>query len=467
MAKLKKTTLYVQGMHCPSCDILINDKFREEGNVVDVKPNFNKQKVEVFYTGHLNREILNKKIKQFGYEIVDGRLLIIGRETFGKRIGEVLGIGAILLILYLIAKELSLIPAFNFIGNLSLLTIFVIGLVASTSTCMATSGALFLSTINRSRVIPSPSTSLRTGSVEESEKKISLLTSFGRNDIDKAILFNSGRIASYSAFGFLAGLVGQALITNLKFGPFLTLLAAVFMILLGLDMAKIVSLGTIIPSGLNKAIFEKLEHKLMKYPRKAPFFLGAITYFLPCGFTQAVQVYALGLASPLQSALTMMIFALGTMPALLLIGVMSTFTKSTFYSYFIKTMGVLVFVIGFFYLSNFTSLYGININPFSKNGNSGGMSASLENGVQTINMKVVTSGYIPNYFTVKNGIPVKWKIQGENVFGCQAYFVVPKLGVQKTLEQGENLIEFTPTETGFINFSCGMGMYRGRIEVID
>ena len=298
-------------------------------------------------------------------------------------------------------------------------------------------------------------------------KKISPLTSFGRNDIDKAILFNSGRIASYSAFGFLAGLVGQALITNLKFGPFLTLLAAVFMILLGLDMAKIVSLGTIIPSGLNKAIFEKLEHKLMKYPRKAPFFLGAITYFLPCGFTQAVQVYALGLASPLQSALTMMIFALGTMPALLLIGVMSTFTKSTFYSYFIKTMGVLVFVIGFFYLSNFTSLYGININPFSKNGNSGGMSASLENGVQTINMKVVTSGYIPNYFTVKNGIPVKWKIQGENVFGCQAYFVVPKLGVQKTLEQGENLIKFTPTETGFINFSCGMGMYRGRIEVID
>ncbi|MFH0979332.1 MAG: sulfite exporter TauE/SafE family protein [Candidatus Roizmanbacteria bacterium] len=438
MAKLKKTTLYVQGMHCPSCDVLINDKFREEGNVVDVKPDFKKQKVEVFYTGHLNREILNNKIKQFGYEIIDGHLLIIGREPLGKRIGEVLGIGAILLILYLIAKELSLIPTFNFTGNLSLLTIFIIGLVASTSTCMATSGALFLSTVGKNR-----------------------------DNFSQSIFFNAGRIASYSAFGFLAGLVGQALITNLKFGPFLTLLAAIFMILLGLDMAKIVSLGSIIPSGLNKTIFEKLEHKLMKYPRKAPFFLGAITYLLPCGFTQAVQVYALGLGSPVQSALTMMIFALGTMPALLLIGVMSTFTKSTFYSYFIKTMGVLVFVIGFIYFSNFTSLYGININPFINNGSGGGMSATSENGVQTINMKVVTSGYVPNYFVVKKGIPVKWKIQGENVFGCQAYFVVPKLGVQRTLEQGENLIEFTPTETGFINFSCGMGMYRGRIEVIE
>ena len=435
MAKIKKITLYVDGMHCPSCEVLMNDKFREEGNVVDVKPDFKKQKVEVFYTGHLNREILNNKIKKFGYEIVESQ--IRETETLWKRIGEALGIGAIILILYLIAEELSLIPSFNFTGNLSLLTIFVIGLVASTSTCMATSGALYLSLVNRS----------------------------GSN-LSKALFFNAGRILSYTAFGFLAGLLGQALITNLKFGPFLTLLAAIFMLLLGLDMAKIVSIGSIIPSGLNKSIFENLEHKLMRYPRKAPFFLGAITYFLPCGFTQAVQVYALGLASPVESAITMMIFAVGTTPALLLVGGLSAFTKSSFYSYFMKTMGVLVFIIGFIYFSNFISLYGININPFIKNGQRNGMASSVEGGVQTINMRVVTSGYVPNYFTVKKGIPVKWKIQGENVFGCQAYFIVPKLGIQKTIELGENLIEFTPTETGFINFSCGMGMYRGRIEVI-
>lgn len=437
MAKLKKVTLYVNGMHCPSCDVLINDKFREAGNVVDVKPDFKKQKVVVFYTGQLDKTLLNNKIKQFGYEIVEGQIVEI--ESFGKRFFEALGIGLIILILYLIAKELDLIPSFNFTGNLSLLTIFFIGLVASTSTCMATSGALFLSLTNK------------TGS-----------------NLSKAIFFNTGRIVSYGIFGLLAGLIGQTLIANLKFGPFLTLLAAVFMILLGLDMAKILSIGKIIPSGLNKKIFENLEHKLMRYPRKAPFFLGALTYILPCGFTQAVQVYALGLGSPVQSALIMMIFAIGTTPALILVGGLSSFTKSGFYNYFMKTMGVLVFVIGFMYFSNFLSLYGININPLSLDTLRGVSSlASVKNGAQEINMKVVGSGYTPNYFKVKKGIPVKWNIEGVNVFGCQAYLVAPKLGIQKTIQPGIQTIEFTPDETGFLNFSCGMGMYRGRIEVVD
>ena len=194
--------------------------------------------------------------------------------------------------------------------------------------------------------------------------------------------------------------------------------------------------------------------------------MGAITYFLPCGFTQAVQVYALGQASPMQSALTMMIFALGTTPALLLVGSLGSFTKSGFYNYFMKTMGVIVFMIGFLYFSNFLTLYGININPINGGGFGSSKTATIENGVQIIEMTVNYNGYSPNSFTVRKGIPVKWKIQGVNVFGCQAYFVAPKLGIQQVFAEGVNLIEFTPQEVGPINFSCGMGMYRGRINVI-
>jgi len=89
------------------------------------------------------------------------------------------------------------------------------------------------------------------------------------------------------------------------------------------------------------------------------------------------------------------------------------------------------------------------------------------NGKQIINMDVVSSGYIPNYFSVKKGVPVKWIVNGKNVFGCQGYFVVPQLNISKALSEGENIFEFTPKDLGFINFSCGMGMYRGRIEVRD
>ncbi len=428
----------MKGMHCPSCEILMEDKFKEASNIKEVKADFRTQKVEVQYTGKIHTDILNAKIKSYGYEIVEARSLKfeVEKEPLIKRLTDVGVIAIILFILYAIAQEAKLIPDINLAGNLNYLSVFILGLVASTSTCMATSGALFLATVGKSH-----------------------------KNIIPAVSFNLGRVLSYGIFGFLAGLVGSVLITNLKIGSALTLFISLFMVLLGLDMARVISLGSVIPSGLTKSLFERLEHRLIKHPKKTAFFLGAITYLLPCGFTQTVQVYALGLASPVQSALTMMTFALGTVPALLLVGGLGSFTQSKYYPYFMKVIGVLVFVIGISYFSNFLSLYGIQINLFSASAQSDSTISKMQNGYQVVRMTVNRNGYNPNVFSLKKGIPVKWVINGENVFGCQGYLVVPKLGIQKTLAYGENTIEFTPEKEGTINFSCGMGMYRGRFVV--
>jgi len=437
MAKLKKCTLYIKGMHCPSCEILITDKFKEMSNVTAVKSNFQKQEAEVYFSGHLDQETINKNIKPFGYEIRDRQDKSFNEEPMSKKIIEASLITVGLILIYLIVKEINIIPSINITGNLNWLTVLFLGLVASVSTCMATSGALFLSTIGKKT-----------------------------NNLKQAVYFSLGRIISYSIFGFLAGLVGSVIITNFKFGSGLTLLAAIFMILLSLDMLHILSFSSIVPFGVSSNVFRKLEHLLIKDPHKSAFFLGMITYFLPCGFTQATQVYALGLASPWQSALTMAIFALGTAPAIIFIGSLRGLLKSTFYQYFMKTVAVGVLILGVYYASNFLSIYGINIG-FSQNINRIGTNVTIENGKQIINMDVISGGYSPNQFTIKKGIPVRWVISGKNIFGCQGYFVVPTLNISKALNEGENIIEFTPKETGFINFSCGMGMYRGRIEVID
>jgi len=437
MAKLKKCTLYIKGMHCPSCEILITDKFKEMSNVTAVKSNFQKQEAEVYFSGHLDQETINKNIKPFGYEIRDRQDKSFNEEPMSKKIIEASLITVGLILIYLIVKEINIIPSINITGNVNWLTVLFLGLVASVSTCMATSGALFLSTIGKKT-----------------------------NNLKQAVYFSLGRIISYSIFGFLAGLVGSVIITNFKFGSGLTLLAAIFMILLSLDMLHILSFSSIVPFGVSSNVFRKLEHLLIKDPHKSAFFLGMITYFLPCGFTQATQVYALGLASSWQSALTMAIFALGTAPAIIFIGSLRGLLKSTFYQYFMKTVAVGVLILGVYYASNFLSIYGINIG-FSQNINRIGTNVTIENGKQIINMDVISGGYSPNQFTIKKGIPVRWVISGKNIFGCQGYFVVPTLNISKALNEGENIIEFTPKETGFINFSCGMGMYRGRIEVID
>jgi len=291
MAKMNKKTLYIKGMHCPSCEVLITDKFKEMPNVSVVRSNFQKQEAEVYFIGHLDQDTVNKKIQSFGYEIGSREGDHEIEETIGKKIIEASLIAVGLGLIYLIAKETNILPSINITGNLNLLTVLFLGLVASVSTCMATSGALFLSTIGKKT-----------------------------NNLKQAVYFSLGRIISYAFFGFIAGLVGSVIITNLKFGTGLTLLAAIFMILLGLDMLRILSFAKIIPFGVTSNIFRKLEHSLIKDPHKSAFFLGMITYFLPCGFTQATQVYALGLASPWQSALTMVIFALGTAPAIIFIG---------------------------------------------------------------------------------------------------------------------------------------------------
>jgi len=111
-------------------------------NVVQVKSNFNKQEAEIYFTGHLDQEIINIKIQKFGYEIGERQNNIEDEEPMSKKIFEAVLITAGLIFIYLIAKEINIIPAINITGNLNLLTVLFLGLVASISTCMATSGAL-------------------------------------------------------------------------------------------------------------------------------------------------------------------------------------------------------------------------------------------------------------------------------------------------------------------------------------
>ena len=444
----KKKTVYIQGMHCPSCDILVKDKFGECANVQQVKADYRTQKVEIVYSGKLDTNTLNEKISSYGYTIADREA--IHKEPITKRILDAGSIAIILFIIYFFAKELNLLPE-----NLTQFTptsywaVFILGLVASTSTCMATSGALFMSTV---------------GTIQkDGQSKASTV-----QNIIPAISFNLGRVISYGVFGYIVGLLGKSIAGNLHFGSTLTIFVAVFMLLIGLDMAKVLPFSSLSMFSFTKKIFEPLKRRFMENPKRTSFLLGAITYLLPCGFTQTVQFYALGLADPVQSAITMMVFALGTVPALLAIGLATSFTKSKFYPLVAKTMGVIIIMIGLSYVSNTLYLYGFNTNIFASSTNvSVDKNIIMENGVQLAQMSVNNRGYSPASFTVRKGVPVKWVIDGQNVFGCQGSLVAPKIAVSRTLEKGKNVIEFTPKETGLIAFSCSMGMFQGEFNVVE
>jgi hypothetical protein len=93
--------------------------------------------------------------------------------------------------------------------------------------------------------------------------------------------------------------------------------------------------------------------------------------------------------------------------------------------------------------------------------------ATLGGGIQTITTKFGSRRYAP--ITVQAGVPLRWTIQVDpgNLNGCNNAMVIRKYNIRQKLKVGEVVVEFTPTETGTIPYSCWMGMIRSTITVVD
>jgi sulfite exporter TauE/SafE len=92
--------------------------------------------------------------------------------------------------------------------------------------------------------------------------------------------------------------------------------------------------------------FRKIEHQTL-----APLLVGMGTFFLPCGFTQAMQIAALSSESFISGSLIMLAFALGTLPMLALLSFGSaSFAQSKYAPLFFKSAGVIVIGLGLFSL---------------------------------------------------------------------------------------------------------------------
>lgn len=93
--------------------------------------------------------------------------------------------------------------------------------------------------------------------------------------------------------------------------------------------------------------------------------------------------------------------------------------------------------------------------------------ATIQNDEQEIRTELESYGYPA--LTVQKGIPVKWiiNVDAQKLNSCNNEIVIPALGISKELSVGENIIEFTPDNTGVIQYSCWMGMINSTIAVVD
>lgn len=145
------------------------------------------------------------------------------------------------------------------------------------------------------------------------------------------ISYNFARILSYTSAGALMGGIGWLgthLVDIHALQQGLQLIAALFMIALGLYIAgwwrgllKVEQLG-------GKLIWSRLQpfmSSLMPVRSlKQAFLLGLLWGWLPCGLVYSVVIWTIAVQSPVEGALLMLSFGLGTLPNLLLMGVFAS-----------------------------------------------------------------------------------------------------------------------------------------------
>ncbi len=158
-------------------------------------------------------------------------------------------------------------------------------------------------------------------------------------------------------------------------------------------------------------------------------------------------------------------FAVGTFPALFSLGLGSSYAKKSEMGFLNKVIGVVVVFFALYSLNSGLVLTGANFTLDFKVEESS-TQVEMVDGIQIAKMDVDWT-FIPNEFVVKKGVPVRWEINGINISGCSNEIVIPRLNISKKIDKGLNIVEFTPTESGTLPFSCWMGMIGGKFIVVD
>jgi len=450
--KIKEHTYFVQGIHCASCEILIEKKLLELEGIKSVEAKANKGEVLVEYEGELpSTETLNKIFKKENYVFSDRKIEV--SDGFNRK--ELLitfGMGLLIVLLSIGLIRLGLSGLINVNSSSSLITFFVLGLLAGISTCAALVGGLVLS-----------------------------MSKQWEQKFQPHVLFYTGRLISYAFFGAILGIIGKRLQLSLTFSSVLVLAVSIMMIFLAFQMFGFEAFRRF-QITMPKFMVRKVADGAGVQNNFTPFLLGAFTFFLPCGFTLTVQGLALLSGNPIYGGLMMFLFAFGTLPPLLLISFSSVkLLKNPHLSdKFLKIAAILVLFFAFYNINSQFNVLGLpsfntlSIRPVNKLQTSENNKVSVEglspiiNGKQVLKMKASSAGYQPNYFKVQAGIPVRWEIEDAGTSGCTNAII------SRSLFEGEipltpgqvSVKEFTPEKPGKYKFSCWMGMMSGIIEVI-
>jgi len=372
---MQNITLYVSGIHCASCKILITEILQEQiglHNIHNIQVDLKQQKVsfKISFQNNMPANIeqliktLNENAKFYNYifseteiksaEIFETNKLFFKIKKNYVRFFLALIIGLSILIVFFLLQK-SQILNMNFVSNneqpIQPMTSFIFGLIASVSSCLAVVGGLVLS--------------LSAKLAEEGKESPLQDSLLRRTKKNKKIFyfFHVGRFLSFAILGGFLGLFGSHIFFNSNLQLILGMISSLIMILVAFNLLGFLQhflpKNIFIFSPKFFRFFKKIEHQIW-----TPVLIGIGTFFLPCGFTQSMQLVALSSQSFFAGSAIMFFYALGTFPMLAFLSFGSaSFVHSKYSKLFLESAALVILGFGIFTFLN--SLVGLGIiNPF-------------------------------------------------------------------------------------------------------
>ncbi len=336
---------------------------------------------------------------------------------------------------------------------MDLLIIFLTGLTVGGLTCLAVQGGLLASVI-----------AAREKEVTSGSRKHTLIATGA---------FLGAKVIVYTILGFILGAFGGALNISGNVQTIMQLVAGVYMVAVALNLLNVHPIFRYVIIQPPRFLTRLVRNQSKSKDIFAPALLGAMTIFIPCGTTIAMEALAISSTNAFMGASIMAAFTLGTIPLFFGIGFLTSFLGEAFKSTFLKIAAIAILYLGIASMNGaFIALgFPLNSQTIVSAFNSGIQSdEKLYSEVQTTqNPEIIISsnGYSPNYVKVKKGEEVLLTLTSKDAYSCASAFRIPSLGVSINMQANESRkITFTPQQEGRIIFTCSMGMFTGAIDVI-
>lgn len=431
--------LKIEGMFCSGCEMTIENKIGVLEGVKKVKSSYKKGITYITYDeSKIKLSDIKEQIEEMEYRVIETSLPTM---KFNKINYKQLFLIVITLVgAFVLIDRFGGFEIFNYFPEakegMGYATLFFIGILTSVH-CIGMCGG-----INLSQCV----------NVVGDSKLERLRPSF---------LYNLGRVISYTVIGGIVGGLGSVISFNGIMRGAVALFAGVFMVIMGLNMLHLFPWMSRFGLKMPKFLFKGLRGK-----SNSPFYVGILNGLMPCGPLQAMQLFALSTGDPVKGALSMLAFSLGTTPLMFTFGALSSVISKKFTAKLMTVSAVLVIMMG---LGMFNT--GISMSGFMGVGveksETTNFAPVMEDGYQIFTVEVTARDYAP--VTVQKNIPAKlnFHVAEGNLNGCNNAIVIPEYGIQLELSQGDNIVEFTPTESGVVPYSCWMNMIRSSITVVE